>query len=1007
MAAALAAAGAAQAGPTQTVNLPEGALDAALVALAAQTHEQLLYPPELAQGRRAPALSGRFTAEEALRRLFPGEEVVITRPAPGVLVLRRRSEPTPTAGPGGGPPRPFGGEADHTAIEMATAPGAATTTSPDPAAAAATVEEVQVTGTHIRGARTASPLLVLDRAALDRSGHATVAAALGALPQNFSGVANEGASTTGADRVGRNSGYGSSVNLRGLGPDATLVLVNGRRLAGAGSFGDFADISTLPSAAVQRVEVLLDGASALYGADAVGGVVNIIMRRDYEGAETRLTAGASTDGEPTELQLSQLLGRRWDGGGLLVAYELRRRSRLSGDDRDFAADADLRRFGGSDQRLTNAFPGNILTTGPSGTVVGWAIPAGQDGVGLRPQDLLAGQANLGNQRRGVDILPRQDLHALYVAADQQLGEAVELTADLRYGRRDFGVRLSSSIANIAVTRANPFFVSPTGASSHSVAYSFAEEVGNARLDGRQESLALTLGATARLPRAWRGEGYLAFAQERTATHARGTVNTALLAEAVGSVADRPETPFSAARDGYFNPFSGTPGANSPALLAVIGSGYADTHTRGQVMSANLQADGTLLTLPGGPLQAAVGGQLRRETLVRTGMSFSASPTPVPQQGADVARSVAAAFLELRAPLVGPENRRPGLERLELSLAGRVERYSDVGTTANPKAGLLWAPVDGLTVRATYGRSFRAPALREVHDPEAYSGSLLPLGAGRIRTLLLNGGNPDLRPETATTWTAGADWTPAALPGLRLGATWFEVRFEDRIGKPVQENILNALSDPTLASFITRISPADNAADRALMEALLASPALIPASAGFPPEAYGAIADNRYVNTADLRVSGVDLTGSWTVDLGDDRIALGASGSWILAYEQRTTPDAAAVDRAGVANFPVDFRGRLTADWTRGRLTAGAALNYVSAYEDALGTRIAAQPSVDLQLRLAPAETGPLKGIAATLGVRNAFDRDPPFYDNVAGVAYDPANADPIGRFAWVQLTRAW
>ncbi|WP_334165375.1 TonB-dependent receptor plug domain-containing protein, partial [Phenylobacterium sp.] len=739
--------------------------------------------------------------------------------------------------------------------------GGAVATGADTAsgAAPATLEELQVTGTHIRGGRTASPLLVIDRAALDRSGHATVAAALGALPQNFSGVANEGANTTGADRIGRNIGYGSSVNLRGLGPDATLVLVNGRRLAGAGSFGDFADLSTLPSAAVQRVEVLLDGASALYGADAVGGVVNIIMRRDYDGAETRLTAGVGTDGEPTELQLSQAFGRRWDGGGVLLAYELRRRSRLSGDDRAFAADADLRPFGGSDQRLTNAFPGNILTTGPSGTLVGWAIPAGQDGVGLRPQDLIAGQANLGNQRRGVDILPRQDLHALYVAADQQLGEAVELTADLRYGRRDFDVRLSSSIANIAVPRANPFFVSPTGAASHTVAYSFAEEIGNARLDGRQESLALTLGATARLPRDWRTEGYLAFAQEETTTHGFNTVNTALLAEATGAVADRPETAFSAPRDGYFNPFSGTPGANSPALLAAIAVGSSDSRTRGQVMSANLQADGTLFALPGGALKAALGGQLRRETLVRTGTSFVSTPAPVAQPSADVARSVVAAFLELRAPLVGPANRRRGLERLEVSLAGRVERYGDVGTTANPKAGLLWAPLEGLSLRATYGRSFRAPALREVHDAQSYSGSLLPLGTARIRTLLLNGGNPDLRPETATTWTAGADWAPAALPGLRLGVTGFEVRFEDRIGKPVQENILNALSDPALTSFITRISPADNAADRARIEALLASPALIPASAGFPPEAYGAIADNRYVNTADLRVSGVDLT----------------------------------------------------------------------------------------------------------------------------------------------------
>jgi iron complex outermembrane receptor protein len=109
----------------------------------------------------------------------------------------------------------------------------------------------------------------------------------------------------------------------------------------------------------------------------------------------------------------------------------------------------------------------------------------------------------------------------------------------------------------------------------------------------------------------------------------------------------------------------------------------------------------------------------------------------------------------------------------------------------------------------------------------------------------------------------------------------------------------------------------------------------------------------------------------------------------------------------VATFPVRFRGRLTADWTHERLTAGAAFNYIGAYHDALGVKIASQPTVDLQARLAPPETGVLRGVALTLNLRNLFDRAPGFYNNPLGVGYDPTNADPIGRVVALQLTRTW
>lgn len=995
-------AGAVQAQALYAVDIEAGPLDVALLALAKQTDQQMFFAREAVAGRQAPALRGRYTPEQALALLLGGTELAARRTGPEVLVVERRDDgaavPAETEGPR---PRPFADEALPTGPALVHQ---GTLTAPPPAT---TVEALVVTGSHIRGAPSPSPLLVASRADLERTGQTTVAQALRSLPQNFGGGAAEGTALTGADRSGRNGAFATGINLRGLGAGATLVLVNGRRIAGSGAFGDFADVSSIPTAAVERVEVLLDGASAIYGSDAVGGVVNIILRRGLEGGELRLLSGAATAGEPVEGQASVVAGRRWNGGGALFAYELQRRDALPAAARPFSASADLRPFGGRDQRQANSFPGNIQRTDPVTGVTApyWAIPAGQDGVGLQPGDLQAGAANRGEPRRGSDLLPQQTLNAVYLALDQDVGGSLELTADARYSARRFRLRALPSTATFTVTQNNPFFVSPTGATSHSLAYSFAEDLPNPVISGTAETLALVAGAEARLPRGWRADVHGAFAQEIDESRNTGLVNSALLSEALGAVADRPQTPFSTARDGFFNPFAGVPGANSPEVLAFIGSGFSISRSRSQVVSGGMQLDGALWRLPGGELKVAAGVQARREALTSSGANYASALAPTATRAVDVSRTVAAGYLEARAPLIGVDNRRAGVERLELSASLRTERYSDVGTTTNPRLGLIWEMVPGVAVRTTYGRSFRAPALREVQDPTSYSPTFLPYGGARILSLLLNGGNTDLRPETAESWTATLDVAPPSWP-VAFHLTGFDVRFDDRIERPVQQSITTALADPSLAPFVERISPGLDPADLARISALITSPQFTSSGGSFPGEQYGAIVDNRYVNTGGLRVRGLDLTGTGAFDFGGGRLNLRASGAYILDYEQQVTPASPVVERRGVAGFPIRFRGRATADWTRGDVTSGLAFNYASAYRDGLGAPIGDHPTVDLQLRWAPSR-GVLKDAAATLTVRNVFDRPPPFYDNTSGLAYDPANADPIGRYVVLQLTRRW
>ncbi|WP_068875139.1 MULTISPECIES: TonB-dependent receptor [unclassified Phenylobacterium] len=982
--AAVLVAGAAEAQPAYPVTLEQGALEPALLSLATQTKQQIMFSKGVVAGRQAPAVKGRLTPEQALELLLAGTDLRARRVNANLVVVDRPA-------PGAANSRPF---------EVASVADGAVRE-------ATLLDEVQVTGSNLRGVAPASPVTVLDRDDLERSGHTTIADALRALPSNFGGGAQESFGT-GADRLSRNGSFGSALNLRGLGNNATLVLMNGHRIAGSGTFADFVDISSIPAAAVDRVEVLLDGASALYGSDAVGGVVNFIMRREFDGAEVRLLGGTSTQGGRAQGQVDLTFGRTWEDGGLLVAYELRRQDDLLGSQRPFAGDADLRQLGGTDQRLTSAFPGNILLPDPvtRALVPTYAIPAGQNGVGLRPSDFIVGAPNRFNQRQGADVLPKQTLNSLYAAGHQAVGR-VELAGDLRYASRRYKNINVPRPATFTVGRGNPFFVSPTGAASHQISYSFGEDVPNPTAYGTSDTLAATLSATLDLKGGWRSEAYAAFAQQQDENRGAGVVNTVILNEALGNTPDNPATAYSAARHGVFNPFNGIAGAGNVTALGYINSGTVLTRSRDRVSSVNLQADGPLWSLPAGPVKLAVGAQARREGFETEGTIYVASTAPVRSSSLDLDRTVLAAFGELQIPIVGPDNAKPGLQRLELSVAGRIEHYETFETSANPKLGVVWSPVDGLRVRGTYGRSFRAPGLREVADPSLYNPQLLALGAGRVVTLTLSGGNPDLKPETANSWTLGFDWQPASIPGLSVSATGFDIRFKNRIDKPVSANQANALQDPNLATFVTRISPATSASDLALIQSLLADPAFSNATGSFPAEQYGAILDNRYVNAASVKVRGVDMTARYSFDVGGDTIALAGNATYMLDFEQQLTPTSAVVERVNRINFPVRFRSRVTADWTRGRLTLGGAFNYVVGYRDDAGVKIGDQPTFDLQARLAAAKTGPLAGVSALLNVRNVFDRDPPFYNNSVGIGYDAANADPIGRYVSLQLTRSW
>lgn len=947
-------------------NIPAGSLRDALNLFATQSDQQIFFSGTLVAGLQTSGLRGRHVPSDALDRLLIGSGLSWSETRPGVIYLQRAE---------------FG---DFETTE---------------------VEEIIVTGTLLRSSGTmASPVLMIDRDAIDRRGFGTVAETLADLPQNYAGSGTPASVLSYADPAGSNSVAATGVNLRGLGPDATLVLVNGRRLAGTGSRGEFADVSALPSAAVERVDVLLDGASALYGSDAVAGVVNVIMRRTFEGHETRVRVGAA-EGGVEDVGVSHLAGLSWSGGSGLASWEYQSTQALNAGDRVFTSDGDLRPFGGSDRRSVFGTPGNILRFDPAGGgfVSAYAIRPGSTGTAQRPADFALGEANLQGQLIGIDLIPETERHSLYGRLRQSVGARLDLSADVRYSRREYGFDNAAPVTIFQVSAANPFFVSPSGSAVDLIGYSFFGDLGTSRQDGVSRSVGVTAGGTYDIGRGWSLDGYVALADERGESRTSGLVNSLFLNEALGNTPDYSSTAYSAVRDGFFNPY-GAGDANSAAVLEFVGRGASGSIDRNRSESANLLLTGQPIRLSGGEMAVAAGLQVRRETFGNRLTSFTASSAPQEIVSPSADRTIAALFGEVRVPLIGPGNARPGLDRLELSIAGRVEDYEDFGRTSNPKIGLVWSPTAYLNFKTSWGTSFRAPSLPQLNDATQSAPTFVERADGAsILSLYRYGGNPDLGPETAETWTAGFDYLPQS--GARLSFGYFDTRFSDRIAQPVNENLSGALTDPALAPFVQVIDPANSAADLALIRSFVDDPAYGFGSL-FPAEAYGAILDARWVNASEVAVRGLDVQASYPWTLGDHTLTIDASASYLLDYETRLTPTSSTRSVLGQVGYPVRLRSRAGVQWSRADIAVGFHWNHVASYTDAVGRTIDDWNTADIQASWSPSAQA-LSGIRLIATVRNLFSVDPPFYDSPTGLGFDPGQADILGRVASLQLIKRW
>lgn len=311
-------------------NIPPKSLPAAIIEFSKQTGVQVVTAGEDVSTLATQGVSGRLTISEALQRLLSGTELRFRPIGDSTVALVNSAAETTRVDEQHG--FRFARVAARSTAEN-NAARAQPSSSEDTRAERVELEEVLVTGSHIRGATSlSSPVITFDRQDIEAGGFTTTQQLVQKLPQNLNSVSD----TTQANLNG-GVGYaanpnGAAVNLRGLGGDATLVLLNGRRLAAAGN-GTHVDISLVPLSAIERVEVLTDGASAIYGADAVGGVVNLVLRDDFEGFETRVRYGSVSSGDHNEWQAAQTVGHSWGSGHAFVSYDYLRRTPLASADR--------------------------------------------------------------------------------------------------------------------------------------------------------------------------------------------------------------------------------------------------------------------------------------------------------------------------------------------------------------------------------------------------------------------------------------------------------------------------------------------------------------------------------------------------------------------------------------------------------------------------------------------------------------------------------------------------
>lgn len=878
------------------------------------------------------------------------------------------------------------------------------------------LEKFVVTGSYIPIAAGSPAIPVSTISAADIENTAVSSSLLEVLRKSmpqFTGGLNLG--STNADIGSGATGGGSGVALRNT---QTLVLINGRRAAyspilAAGGF-QFVDLNLIPIAAVERIEVLHDGASALYGSDAVAGVVNIILKKNYNGFEAHgRYAFSDRQGNYSERKFSLVGGVSNGKSSITVGGEWTKTDPLFQYERPYAAESfGTPTFAGV---INNDATGQFYVLNPSLN----APPLNQN---LTLAQLVANgtyiPVNFGNLAFGLGterqyafnlanyvtlVLGNQRAAAL-VNFEHQASEAVTLFGDFLYTQTDTYSQLNAQPISSSRPAADPTNPTDQTVRARNRFVNFPRQYFYS-----STSMRGVVGARGTL-----GDGYaweIAADRNRVDQSYRNqnVVNTAARLAAVNS--------------GAINMFARqqTPGAVESTGMFGTAFGFA----RSTLENYDARITGKLMDLPAGELGFAVGVEHRVETLTQTSDVYSQSATfgwdsATTLDPLSTDRKVNSAFVNVRVPIF---NGAPGFHLLELEAALRSEKYSDTDDPTVPKITVKWLPFsDEFAVRGTYSESFAAPNLFQLFGPTA-SGStpsiaLDRFGGGPLITGQGNQQNPanrNLRPTTSDNFTLGLVWSPKSVKGFSMSVDYFNIDQTDLVGLYGAQLILQDVElNGTASPFASRVrfGPADD---------------LTQFTAGTPVTGPGQIGsrslDNVYLrdpyeNISSVRLSGFDLKFSYKWELAAiGTVNLDLAGTYFDRYEYEPYPGGGFVETAGFASgfngtIP-EWQTVLSGNWNSGPWGVTFSWQHIPAVDDqnafdptdpGADTYVEPFDSVDLGVSYTfGSRSGWLDGLALRIGANNVLDNQP----SVAKGTFSSGNADiatygAVGRLIFVE-----
>jgi iron complex outermembrane receptor protein len=861
---------------------------------------------------------------------------------------------------------------------------------------------VEVTGSNIKrvDVEGALPVTVITREEIERTGSQSVPELLSYIASNSSSGA-----TLVTNVIGAQTNSVSTASLRALGGQNTLVLVNGKRVTAAsgeiqGVYG--VNLDSIPFSAIERVEILKDGASAVYGSDAIAGVINFIMRQDYTGAEVQGMYGAPTRGGG---------GEKWNASGtfglgdlskdkynIFVNAYYQKAESLDQNKRDFSRSS-FYPYQGLFGLSGTTFPAYITTGGIGNPTYPNCFPS----VGSDELTDFLGEARCVYDPAaadGVNALPEQETTSLYASGrwqfhpDWQLyGTAAYTKVDTRYiiqptplGDAITWGPTGENLATITIRPTNPYY--PTAAA-------IAAGVNGDPLNVRYRAYALGLRDTSDENEAfqtvvgtkgtawnWDFDFDFVYSKNKTSSHPNG--GFARYTDALAIL-----------NSDQFNPF----GEQTPAVQQQFDA----IQFREETLSAEStgymfegKATGELFKLPAGSLATAVGFQVGKQELSQT-FNPSLQVGDVTGFGGnslniDADRDYWAAFAEFNIPIV---------KTLEANLAVRYDDYSDFGTTTNPKVSLRWTPLRELLVRGSWGKGFVAPTLTQAYGANTVGltqpGLVDPLRCDTTQDAkdcfaqfnVQFGGNPNLAPQKSDQWTVGFIYEPIA--GVSVGFDWFNLKVKDLFS-----------NGPTPLTILTDLAQYGNLVTRG------------PVDPAFPtvPGPITLI-DQRFINIGEVRMDGYDIDiKARTPNTQVGRFTFNLNGTYYRKYDVQQTDGsfsgqvANQLDAATSGLIP-RYKQYASVTWDQGPWSATLGNLHQNGYIDVGVDFFTEEPRRVSTMSLwdLSATYKGFKNLTLTLGVQNLFDKNPPFTNQQTTfqVGYDPTYYDARARFVYGQV----